>query len=259
MSNAALTISEAEYAAPTIQPQAVAETTAIISMIERAARDPAVDIDKMERLMLMQERAMERSARASYAEALALLQPELPSVARNGRIVVTDKADRNKVIQSTAYARWEDINDAIKPALAKHGFSLSFKVGMANDGKITVTGILMHREGHQEETTITLPHDSTGSKNAVQAVGSSTSYGKRYTAGMLLNLTSHGEDDDGKGVVQTAAVTEEQIGELVELMGSVGADKPGFLRFFKIESLADLPTAEFQRAVDMLNAKRGRG
>ncbi|WP_377838738.1 ERF family protein [Bosea sp. UC22_33] len=171
MSNAALTISEADYTAPAIQPQAVAETTAIISMIERAARDPAVDIDKMERLMLMQERAMERSARAAYAEALALLQPELPSVARNGRIVVTDKADRNKVIQSTAYARWEDINDAIKPALAKHGFSLSFKVGMANDGKITVTGILTHREGHQEETTITLPHDSTGSKNAVQAVG----------------------------------------------------------------------------------------
>lgn len=258
MSEAALIIREDDYTAPAVQPQAAAETNAIISMIERAARDPQVDIDKMERLMLMQERAMERSSRAAYAEALALLQPELPSIARNGRIEIKDKEGK-RVIQSTAYARWEDINDAIKPALAKHGFSLSFKVGMANDGKITVTGILMHREGHQEETTITLPHDSTGSKNAVQAVGSSTSYGKRYTAGMLLNLTSHGDDDDGKGAVQTATISEEQIGELIELMGSVGADKPGFLRFFKIENLGDLPAAEFQRAVDMLNAKRGRG
>lgn len=238
---------------------AASETTAIISMIERAARDPSVDIDKMERLMLMQERAMERNARAAYAEALALLQPELPSVARNGRITVTDKNDRKTVIQSTAYARWEDINDAIKPALARHGFSLSFKVGLAPDGKITVTGILMHREGHQEETTITLPHDATGSKNAVQAVGSSTSYGKRYTAGMLLNLTSHGEDDDGKGAVQPATLTEGQVGELVELMDSVGADKPRFLKFYQIEALADLPAAKFREAIERLNAKRGRG
>jgi hypothetical protein len=257
MSEAALTIRDEDYAAPALRP--ASETTAIISMIERAARDPAVDIDKMERLMLMQERAMERNARAAYAEALALLQPELPSVARNGRITVTDKNNRDRVIQSTAYARWEDINDAIKPALAKHGFSLSFKVGMAPDGKITVTGILMHREGHQEETTITLPHDATGSKNAVQAVGSSTSYGKRYTAGMLLNLTSHGEDDDGKGALQPATLTEEQVGELVELMDSVGADRPRFLKFYQIEALADLPAARLGEAIERLNAKRGRG
>jgi hypothetical protein len=51
-----------------------------------------------------------------------------------------------------------------------------------------------------------LPHDSTGSKNAVQAVGSSTSYGKRYTACALLNITSRGEDDDG----ETAAKKPEE-------------------------------------------------
>lgn len=256
MSEAALTLRQ-DLTAPAPAPPAPSESSAIISMIERAARDPSVDIDKMERLMLMQERAMERNARAAYAEALALLQPELPSVARNGKIVVKEKGG-DKIIQSTAYARWEDINDAIKPALAKHGFSLSFKVGMAPDGKITVTGILMHREGHQEETTITLPHDATGSKNAVQAVGSSTSYGKRYTAGMLLNLTSHGEDDGGKGAVQPATLTDEQVGELVELMDSVGADKPRFLKFYQIDTLADLPAAKFGEAIERLNAKRGR-
>ena len=43
-----------------------------------------------------------------------------------------------------------------------------------------------------------LPVDTTGSKNAVQAVGSSTAYGKRYVMEALLNLTSRGQDDDGK-------------------------------------------------------------
>jgi hypothetical protein len=235
-----------------IETPSTSEATAIISMIERAARDPNVDIDKMERLMLMQERALERRARAAYAEALALMQPELPSVARNGKIEIRDKSGNN-VIQSTAYARWEDTNDAIKPALAKFGFSLSFKVGMAADGKITVTGILMHREGHQEETTITLPHDATGSKNAVQAVGSSTSYGKRYTAGMLLNLTSHGEDDDGKGAVQPPVITDDQADQINNLIAAKRANIDVFLKYFRIESVPDLPTKELSRALDMLN------
>ena len=171
--------------------EALPETTTIIQVIERAALNPNVDIDKMERLLMMQERIMERNARMAYTTALATMQPLLPVIGERGGI-------ENKAgdVQST-YALWEDINDAIRPFLSEYGFALSFRTGQAEDGRIRVTGVLSHREGHQEETTITLPHDSSGSKNAVQAVGSSTSYGKRYTAMALLNLTSRGEDDDG--------------------------------------------------------------
>jgi hypothetical protein len=152
------------------------EMGALISIIERAARDPSVDIDKMQRLMDMQERIMVRNAKAAYAAALSAMQPELPVIGRKGKIEVREKDAQGKrtgeLQQSTKYALWEDINEGIRPVLARHGFALSFRVGMAQDGKITITGILSHREGHYEETTITLQHDSTGSKNAVQAVGS---------------------------------------------------------------------------------------
>lgn len=178
-------------------PLAMSESAAIIQVIERAAMNPNVDIDKMERLLQMQERIMDRNAKAAYAADLARMQPNLPVITERGKIVVLDKVTKD-VIHSTGYALWEDINEAIKPVLAEHGFALSFRTGLGPDGKITVTGILSHREGHQEETTMALPHDSTGSKNAVQAVGSSTSYGKRYTASALLNITSRGEDDDAE-------------------------------------------------------------
>jgi len=200
MSNAVEVVSQQTPAAPV-----VSESAAIIQVIERAAMNPNVDIDKMERLLQMQERIMERNARSAYAAALSRMQEHLPVIAENGRIVVRDKVTK-EVIQSTGYALWEDINEAIKPVLSAHGFALSFKTGLAPDGKITVTGILSHRDGHSEETTMILPHDSTGSKNAVQAVGSSTSYGKRYTACALLNITSRGEDDDG----ETAAKKPEE-------------------------------------------------
>lgn len=235
----------------------VSETAAIVHMIERAARDPAVDIDKMERLLQMQERVMARQAKAAYDSALADMQPKLPVIGRRGKIEIRAKDAKGErtgpVQQSTAYALWEDINEGIRPVLAEHGFALSFRVGLAEDGRITVTGILSHREGHREETTITLMHDSSGSKNAVQAVGSSTSYGKRYTAGALLNFTSRGEDDDGKAAGAEPTITDEQVAELSKLLIDTKSDLTRFLKAIKLESLTEIRADKFEAAVKLIN------
>jgi hypothetical protein len=178
MNMTAVNVTALEPAAPV-----VTEATSMMAVIARAASDPSCDLDKMERLMAMHERMQARQAQAEFAAALASLQADLPSISERG-----DAAGRYK------FALWEDINQAIKPILLRHGFALSFRTDTGNG--ITVTGVLSHRNGHREETSITLPADPSGNKNAVQAVASSVSYGKRYTAGALLNLTSHGEDDD---------------------------------------------------------------
>lgn len=228
---------------------APSETTAIIQMIERVALNPSVDIDKMERLMQMQERILSKSAEAAFTEAFATMQPELPVIVERGGI----KNGRGE-IQST-YALWEDINEAIKPVLAKHGFALSFRTGQ-RDGKIIVTGILRHSAGHSDETTIELMHDSSGSKNAVQAVGSSTSYGKRYTAAALLNLTSRGEDDDGKAA--DGVLSEKQVADLQSLIVEVAADIPRFCKFMKVDRIENIPAKQYDRALTALQAKRAK-
>jgi len=190
------------------------EAAAILSLIERAAMNPAVDIDKMERLFEMQKQAMARAARADFDTALAMMQPELPAIDERGSI----KNNAGKV-QST-YALWEDINDAIKPILARHGFSLTFRVKNAS-GMVSVTGIL-GGHNHREETTLDLPIDNSGAKNGVQSIASSTSYGQRYTAKLLLNLTSRGVDDDGKGAgdseVLQRAIADINLAEGVEAL-----------------------------------------
>lgn len=162
---------------------ALNESGALIAAIAKAASDPNVDVEKMERLFAMHERMELRQAVVAFNEALSEMQVELPSIGERG-----DAAGRY------TFALWEDINKAIKPILKAHGFALTFRTDFT-DG-IAVTGVLSHRAGHSESTTIKLPADPSGNKNAVQAVASSVSYGKRYTAGALLNLTSHGEDDD---------------------------------------------------------------
>ena len=171
------------------------EATAIIQVIERAALNPAVDIDKMERLLLMQERVMERAAKASYVQSLAVAKRTIPTIPENGKIVIPGRG--NLPDQVTPYPLWEDIDEAITPVLDANGLVLSFRTSMAPDGRLIVSGVLSHCDGHEERTDLTLPYDSSGSKNGVQAVGSSLSYGKRYTATALLNLVSRNEDDDG--------------------------------------------------------------
>jgi len=198
----------------------------------------------------------------AFSSALADMQAELPVINERGRIEVRKKdasGERTGAVQqSTSYALWEDINEAIRPFLQKYGFALSFRTGQSSDGRVTVTGILSHRDGHREETTMTLQHDSTGSKNAVQAIGSSTSYGKRYTAIALLNITSRGEDDDGGKAGEPETINLEQLEQLRSLIEEVAADLPKFCAHFKIEALPDLPAARFPDAIRTLEYKRAR-
>ncbi len=222
--------------------KAPAETTSIIQVIERAALNPDVNIDKMGRLLEMQERIYAREAVILYSENFAAMQTKLPEIPKLG-----------KGHGTITYALWEDVNDLIKPVLSEYGFGLSFKVSNAEDG-ITVTAVLRHRGGHLEETSFTFKADTTGSKNAIQAVGSSMSYGKRYTAAALLNLTYRGEDDDGAGAFAVNPVSEEQAITIREMVESVGANEAKFLAVMKAESIGAIPTAKYDTAIKKLQA-----
>ncbi len=228
------------------------DSTTMMEIIARAASDPATDVGKLERLMAMAERIEARNAKAAYYAGLSAMQDVLPVVQERGEI----KINENKPGQK--YALWEDINKAIKPILREHGFALSFKTGMA-DTKITVTGILSHRAGHSEETTIHLPADTSGSKNAVQAVGSSSSYGRRYTAILLLNLTSSGTDDDGRAAGGDELIGADQLQSLQDMIARGSADVEAFCKYMRVPALAAITVKNFPRAVEALNLKLAKG
>lgn len=229
----------------------------IMSVIGRAAADPNTDVTKLERLLVMYKDIMTTQAKAAYTSALVALKPQLPVIDRRGRIEVREKTASGKrdgeIQQSTSYAYWEDIDEKITPILAKHGFALTFRSGVAQDGKITVTGILSHTAGHSEETTITLPHDSTGSKNAVQAVGSSTSYGRRYTATLLLNIRTKGEDDDGRIGGEDAEIETVEIDELQDMIDRSHSPEDKFLKYMGVEKLHQIKRRDIGKAREALN------
>ncbi len=197
--------------------QNAGNANAIMAVIERVAMSPDADIQKLQHMMDMQERWMDRNAKQSFSAAISKMQAEIPEV--------TERAKAH----NTKYASFEDINAAVRPVLHKHGFAITFRVDQEQQGIVKVTAVLSHCNGHSEDTCIILPYDTSGSKNAVQAVGSSISYGKRYTMSALLNIATRGEDDDANGAVRQKFVTAIQAKMIGDMARSADPELQNWL------------------------------
>lgn len=171
-----------------IERQETAPADPMVSMIERVALDPNADIAKLERMLDLKERHDAQNAKIAFDKAYALASAEFPDIPLNGRNEHNGKP----------YARLKDILSCTRPILSKYGFALSFSTENSGD-TVTVTAELSHEGGHSKRNSLPLPRDNGPGRNSVQAVGSTQTYGQRYTAQAILGL-SLGEDteDDGR-------------------------------------------------------------
>lgn len=217
------------------------ETNAIISVIERAAVNPAVDMDKMERLLEMQERIMQREALAAFNRAFAAAKSELPAISKN------QKGHNNR------YADFAHVARAVDPVLSRHGLSYRFKT--RQDDQIHVTCVLSHIDGHSEENTLSSKPDTAGSKNPTQAIGSAQTYLMRYSLLSALGIQPT-DDDDGRAANMGGTISDDESEVIRSMIADTGTDIAQFCNFMRIESVADMPAAQFRRAVASLQAKK---
>lgn len=166
----------------------------IVERLIDLAKDPNVDVAKINALIDANERVMNIAARKQFEEAYAAMQGHLPIITRNG--LATVKKD-GKLIRETSYVRDVDITVAVRPILAEYGFSIRHRNHTDEHGMLVVTGILSHRAGHQETDEFRTGRDDSAGKNMIQSWGSARAYGKRYTTVSLLNIASEEQDDDG--------------------------------------------------------------
>jgi hypothetical protein len=83
------------------------------------------------------------------------------------------------------------------------------------------------------------PHDTTGGKSNVQAVGSTNSFLRRYVACNIFNIVVVGDDDDGTG----GPIDEAQIKTIVELIKKAKVG-PKFLKYMKAQSVEEAGSLE---------------
>jgi ERF superfamily len=223
------------------------ESAALISMIERAARDPAVNIEKMERLFEMHERIEARQAEKAFNVAMSATQAELQPIIKN------KMNDHTKAKYADLYA----IADTALPIIHKHGFGLSFSECAATLPNCQgIACRASHSSGHAEHYQFNIPIDAAGSqgktnKTATQAYGSTFTYGRRYATCGVFNLIITDQDGNGKTPPSTV-VTDDQAEELAKLVTASKTDIVQFLAIGNLESLSDMPAKDFKAARQML-------
>lgn len=164
-----------------------------VSMFERLASDPNVDVEKLQRLIEMQERIMRHNAKSAFDSSYSRMQPAIPEIDERGQILVKGQL-------RSRYAKLEDIQKVVKPILREHGFALRHRTEWPAEkpGIIRIVGILTHCEGHAEESVFEAKADASDYRTDIQSQGSTVSYGRRYTTIDLLNISTRGLDDDGQ-------------------------------------------------------------
>jgi len=209
-----------------------------------AARDPAVDVDKYERLMAMYERTEARAQAQAFADAMNHAQTGMSQISRDA----TNSQTKSK------YATFAALDRDMRPIYTKHGFSLSFDTGDAPEGFVRIVCRVKHVGGAEDRHHIDIPADGKGAKGndvmtKTHATMSAVTYGRRALLKMIFNIAE--TDDDGNSA-SGGTITEEQVARLQQLIMDVDADLPKFLAYLKVERLEDLPAKSFGTAVHAL-------
>lgn len=252
----ALTIEREDTKAitPRSEPLPASETAAIFQIIERAARDQTVDIDKMKELMAMRNQMRAEEAELEFDGAMAAAQEEMEPV----------RADADNPQTKSKYASYAALDRAIRPVYTKHGFSVTFDTGDSPlPEHVRVIAKVAHRGGHRDRPHIDMPADGKGAKGGdvmtrTHATGSAVQYGRRYLLGMIFNLAV-AKDDDGNGASARndgGPISKEQVKMLLDLIEATETPIEKFCEWAKVEAVPDLPARHFQKAVDVLNQRK---
>jgi len=221
------------------------------STLMRLLTDPSVPSDKLEIMLQMQRELIAERRREAFTSDFVEMSKVLPQVSKQGTVELVTKD--GKRLGGYKFAKWEDMDKVMRPILNDHGFALLF----TQHGDLTVRGVLMHKDGHFIESERTLPPDTGPGRNALQAIGSSLSYAKRYLAEGLCNIVRAGEDDDAINAY-TRRVSEEQAAHLARLLDETKTDPETFLKMMVTgtDQVEEIPAREYPRLVNALNEKR---
>lgn len=203
------------------------------------------DLEKLEKLLALQERWESNEAKKAYHRAMASFKANPPDIEK----------DKKVSFGATKYnhASLANVTQKINSALSNHGLSASWQV--KQNGQVSVTCKITHEMGHSEETTLTAPADTSGSKNAIQSIGSTIAYLERYSILALCGLATREMDDDGKS---SEVISPDEVNLVLEKLQEVGANTDKFLKYMGISKLEDMLKTDLKKAMTAIESAKGK-
>lgn len=184
------------------------EPVSLLQVIERASRDPNVDIDKMERLMAMHERMTAKQAESEFNDAIVSCQNECGTISADA----TNPQTRSK------YATYAKLDKVLRPIYTKHGISISYSTEDSPKPEHIRVIAYVSRKGYTRKYQADMPADGKGAKGGdvmtkTHAAGAAMSYGARYLLKGIFNISIGEDDDDGNGRGHRQGMSEQVVAD----------------------------------------------
>lgn len=176
-------------------PRALAPRAVTPMELLQIAVNKDADIGKLEKLLDLQMKWEANEAKKAYVVAMNAFKDDPPQIVKNKKAAFTSRRTGEGTAYS--YATLDEVCRQVSAALSKHGISHRWRVAQ-EAGRVKVTCVLTHKLGHSEETTLEGPADDSGSKNAIQAIGSAVTYLERYSLLASCGLAAKDQDLDGQ-------------------------------------------------------------
>ena len=180
--------------------------TQLMDMVQQLAANPNIDLQRVDHAFKIFEKFTAMEAEKKFNAAMAEAQMKIGAVVAN---------QTNSHTRST-FADLSAIHKQCKPIWTECGFSVSSEYYDAEkDGWIGVKCEVMHAGGFKKEYKNIFPLDMAGSqgttnKTAIQAIGSTGSYARRYIELMIFDI-SIDRDNDGNGPDRNASPAHQPL------------------------------------------------
>jgi hypothetical protein len=160
------------------------------ALLLQMAVQQGADLEKLEKLMALQERWERNEAKKAFDTAFAAFKAEAVRIVKNRSVTAGPLSGKK-------YAELFSVVNAVTPALSLHGLSSSWAITRDEPDWLEVTCTIKHSAGHSESVSMGGPPDVGGAKNPIQARASTVSYLQRYTLKAITGLSEQDDDDDG--------------------------------------------------------------
>lgn len=230
----------------------------LLQAILAVAANPAIDLDRADRLFEMHEQMMEGAREQKFNADMAKAQSEIQSAIAN----------RDNDFLKSNFADLEAIHKAAKPHWTKHGFSvLTRETASESSGCIKVITEIRHRDGHKETLSSDWPLDAAGSqgnknKTPIQAKGSTISYARRYNELMAFDVSVAHDSDGNAPPKEEERLSAEQVAIVQAEMDKAGVDAKYVCKKAQVASLKFIHPARFDGLLSHLQqlaSKRAGG
>ena len=228
---------------------AVAVVTPMV-LLQQAVESGA-DIEKLEKLMDLQERYENREAEKAFNVAMSQFKANAPKIIK----------DVDVAYGNTAYshAKLSKAAALISDEMANHGLSFTWETHQ-DSAIIEVTCKIIHILGHSQSVSLKSAADTSGGKNTIQAIGSAVSYLQRYTLLSAVGIAASDQDDDGIGSEpkEIQLIGDDDVMTIAKAADEKGVKIDTICKAYNVASIADLPLDQFSSVMNKIKATKAK-